>query len=249
MLVDAVTVLNPSLPLPFPVAEEAQVDERLRLQYRYLDLRRPRMARNLVLRHKRRSSSSATSWTPRASSRSRRRSWSSARPRARATTWCRAACTPASSTPCRSRPQQFKQLLMVAGVDRYFQIARCFRDEDLRANRQPEFTQLDLEMSFVEQDDVLDVIESAVQRADRDADRPSVLSKPFPRLTYAEAMDRYGTDKPDLRFGLPIVDLSDDRCGSRIQRLPRRVERGGVRARPSRAPGRGRASPGARSTS
>jgi aspartyl-tRNA synthetase len=105
-------------------------------------------------------------------------------------------------------PQQLKQLLMVAGVDRYFQIARCFRDEDLRADRQPEFTQLDLEMSFVDQDDVLDVIERLFGDL-TEALTDLKVDRPFPRLTYREAMDRYGNDKPDLRFGMPIVDLSE----------------------------------------
>src|SRR5229473_1635096 len=109
--------------------------------------------------------------------------------------------------PCL--PQQFKQLTMVAGVDRYFQIARCFRDEDLRANRQPEFTQLDLEMSFVEQEDVLGVCESLFTELTESLSPKRVLYKPWPRIKWQEAMDVYGSDKPDLRYELPIVDVSD----------------------------------------
>src|SRR6185369_14074637 len=106
-------------------------------------------------------------------------------------------------------PQQLKQLLMVAGVDRYFQIARCFRDEDLRGDRQPEFTQLDLEMSFVDEDAVMGFVEPMIVEVSRATvpDRP-LLEVPFPRLTYAEAMERYGSDKPDLRFGMELVDLA-----------------------------------------
>src|SRR4029077_19317432 len=106
-------------------------------------------------------------------------------------------------------PQQFKQLSMVAGVDRYFQIARCFRDEDLRANRQPEFTQLDLEMSFVEQEDVLGVCQELFTALTESLTSKKWLSKPWPRITWQDAMDRYGSDKPDLRFDLEIVDVSD----------------------------------------
>jgi aspartyl-tRNA synthetase len=124
-------------------------------------------------------------------------------------------------------PQQLKQLLMVAGIDRYFQIARCFRDEDLRADRQPEFTQLDLEMSFVDQDDVLDVIERLFSSL-TEALTDFKVDMPFPRLTFQEAMDRYGTDKPDLRFGVPIVDLSEIAGGSSLGFFRAAVERGGV---------------------
>jgi aspartyl-tRNA synthetase len=124
-------------------------------------------------------------------------------------------------------PQQLKQLLMVAGVDRYFQIARCFRDEDLRADRQPEFTQLDLEMSFVDQDDVLDVIERLFSSLTETL-TDFTIDTPFPRLTYREAMDTYGTDKPDLRFDVPIVDLSEIAKTSAVGFFRSAVEAGGV---------------------
>ena len=106
-------------------------------------------------------------------------------------------------------PQQLKQLLMVAGIGRYFQIARCFRDEDLRADRQPEFTQLDLEMSFVEREDILQLIEGLLIELVPAVTDKKIMTVPFPRLTYAESMAKYGNDKPDIRFGMEITDLSD----------------------------------------
>jgi aspartyl-tRNA synthetase len=204
--VEDLEVLAPADTLPFMIDDRVEIDERARLRHRYLDLRRPRMGANL-------------------------------RARSRATAAIRRTLdeqgfleveTPTliNSTPEGARdmlvpsrlregefyalpqsPQLFKQLLMVAGVERYFQIARCYRDEDFRADRQLEFTQLDLEGSFWDRDDVLDAIESvlvAVARELRDVE----ISRPFPRLTWQESMDRYGTDKPDLRIGAEIVDLS-----------------------------------------
>ncbi|HEV7661996.1 MAG TPA: aspartate--tRNA ligase [Chloroflexota bacterium] len=232
-----VTVLNACLPLPFPVAEEAQVDERVRLQYRYIDLRRPRMARNLVLRHK------VVKYI---------RDFLSDRGFLEMETPILANPTPEGArdylVPSRlhpgsfyalpQSPQQFKQLSMVAGVDRYYQIARCFRDEDLRANRQPEFTQLDLEMSFVEQEDVLGVCEELFSGLTESLSAKRVLSKPWRRIKWQEAMDRYGSDKPDLRYELPIVDVSDIVSSSPFQVFSGAVERGGV-VRGIRAPGAG----------
>jgi aspartyl-tRNA synthetase len=232
--VTTLNVLNPCLPLPFPVAEEAQVDERVRLQFRYIDLRRPRMARNLVLRHK------VIKYI---------RDFLSDRGFLEIETPILANPTPEGArdylVPSRlhpgsfyalpQSPQQFKQLSMVAGVDRYFQIARCFRDEDLRANRQPEFTQLDLEMSFVEQEDVLEVCESLFTNLTESLSNKRVLSKPWPRIKWQEAMDRYGSDKPDLRYELPIVDVSDIVARSPFQVFSGAIERGGV-VRGIRAP-------------
>jgi aspartyl-tRNA synthetase len=226
VLADRLVVLNPSQPLPFSVADESDVDEQLRLRYRYIDLRRPKMAQNLVLRHK---------------VVKHIRDFLDEEGFLEVETPILMKSTPEGArdylVPSRLRPgefyalpqspQQLKQLLMVAGIDRYFQIARCFRDEDLRADRQPEFTQLDLEMSFVDQDDVLDVIErlfSSVTTTLTDFK----IDSPFPRLTYREAMDRYGNDKPDLRFGMPIQDLSEIARTSSVGFFRAAVEGGGV---------------------
>ncbi|MFN8634654.1 MAG: aspartate--tRNA ligase [Chloroflexota bacterium] len=234
VLADTLTVLNPSQPLPFAVADDADVDEQLRLRYRYIDLRRPKMAQNLVLRHK---------------VVKHIRDFLDAEGFLEVETPILMKSTPEGArdylVPSRLRPgelyalpqspQQLKQLLMVAGVDRYFQIARCFRDEDLRADRQPEFTQLDLEMSFVDQDDVLDVIERLFTSLTESL-TDFTVDKPFTRLTYREAMDRYGNDKPDLRFGMPIVDLSEIAKTSAVGFFRAAVEGGGV-VRAISAPG------------
>jgi aspartyl-tRNA synthetase len=229
-----VSVLNPCLPLPFPVAEEAQVDERVRLQYRYIDLRRPRMARNLMLRHRVlkfiRDFLSDEGFieieTP---------ILANPTPEGARDYLVPSRLHPGSFYALPQSPQQFKQLSMVAGVDRYFQIARCFRDEDLRANRQPEFTQLDLEMSFVEQEDVLAVCESLFTSLTESLSTKTVMRKPWPRITWQDAMDRYGSDKPDLRYDLQIVDVSDIVASSPFQVFSGAVERGGV-VRGIRAP-------------
>jgi aspartyl-tRNA synthetase len=229
-----VLVLNPCLPLPFPVAEEAQVDERVRLKYRYIDLRRPRMAKNLVLRHKVikfiRDFLSDLGFleieTP---------VLANPTPEGARDYLVPSRLHPGSFYALPQSPQQFKQLSMVAGIDRYFQIARCFRDEDLRANRQPEFTQLDLEMSFVEQEDVLGVCEALFTALTETLSDKRVLHKPWRRITWEEAMDVYGSDKPDLRYDLPIVDVSDIVGHSPFQVFSGAIERGGV-VRGIRAP-------------
>jgi aspartyl-tRNA synthetase len=204
----AVTVLNPSLTPPFNINEDAPVDENVRLKYRYLDLRRARMQRNLLLRHQ------VTKFM---------RDYLDARGFIEVETPILFKTTPEGArdylVPSRvhpgcfyalpQSPQQLKQLLMVAGVERYFQIARCFRDEDQRGDRQPEFTQLDLEMSFIHRDDVLAMVEGLfTELVPAVAPWKKIYKLPFPRLSWNEAMDRYGVDKPDLRFGMELVDAS-----------------------------------------
>jgi len=238
--VQKVEILNPARTPPFYINEEAEVAESLRLRYRYLDLRRARMQRNLLLRHR------VVQFI---------REYLSARGFIDIETPILIKSTPEGArdyvVPSRvhpgkfyalpQSPQQLKQLLMVSGFERYFQIARCFRDEDLRTDRQPEFTQLDLEMSFVEQEDVLQLAESLftelVEKLEPETGR-RLRRQPFPRLTYAEAMERYGSDKPDLRFGLELVDLSDLLAGSGFRVFSGTVAEGG-QVKAVRAPGCG----------
>jgi aspartyl-tRNA synthetase len=203
-----VTVLNPSSTPPLYVDRETGEAEALRLKYRYLDLRRERMQRNLVLRHR------AVKFI---------RDFLDERSFIEIETPILTKSTPEGArdylVPSRvhpgrfyalpQSPQQLKQLLMVAGFERYFQIARCFRDEDLRADRQPEFTQLDLEMSFIEREDVLQLTEELFTRLVEEVSDKRLLFKPFPRMTYKEAIDRFGKDNPDLRFGMELVDVGD----------------------------------------
>ncbi|HVB97501.1 MAG TPA: aspartate--tRNA ligase [Chloroflexota bacterium] len=226
VLVSKAKVLNPARTPPFPINEPADVDEYLRLKYRYLDLRREPMRENLVLRHQ------VVRFI---------RNWFSNREFLEVETPILVKETPGGArefvVPSRihpgdfyalpQSPQQYKQLLMVAGIERYFQIARCFRDEDLRADRQPEFTQLDVEMSFVDQEDIWNLTESCLTELADTVGGRKVLRRPFPRLTYAEAIDRYGTDKPDLRFAIEIHNISDLVGDSEFRVFSSVIENGG----------------------
>lgn len=219
-------ILNPAKTPPFYINEDVEVSENVRLKYRYLDLRRARMQSNLLLRHR------AVKYM---------RDFLCERGFIEVETPILIKSTPEGArdylVPSRLQPgrfyalpqspQQLKQLLMVAGVEKYFQIARCFRDEDTRADRQPEFTQLDIEMSFIEVEDILCLLEELFTSLVETIKPELKVVKPFPRLTYADVMARYGTDKPDLRFGLEIADLSDIAAGSEFAVFRSALDGGG----------------------
>jgi aspartyl-tRNA synthetase len=204
----SVVLLNPSKTPPFYINKDEKIDETARMRYRYLDLRRPRMQANLILRHR------VVKFI---------RDYLDARGFVEIETPILFKTTPEGArdflVPSRlnpgqfyalpQSPQQLKQLLMVAGYERYFQIARCFRDEDLRGDRQPEFTQLDLEMSFVQREDVMDLIEGLMIAICEQVVGKTPRFKPFPRIKYNDAMEKYGSDKPDLRYDLEAVDVTE----------------------------------------
>jgi aspartyl-tRNA synthetase len=234
----SVEILNPSKTPPFEIADPKQpVDENVRMKYRYLDLRKEEMRENLIFRHKIIKASRdfldkegfleietpfLTKSTPEGA---------------------RDYLVPSRVNPGKfyalpQSPQLFKQILMVAGMEKYFQVARCFRDEDLRADRQPEFTQIDLEMSFIERDDILDIIEKmmveVMKTVKADAEKYYIHKKipdfklPIPHLTWDEAMSKYGTDKPDTRFGLELVDITDIAKGSEFKVFAQTANSGGL---------------------
>jgi aspartyl-tRNA synthetase len=222
-------VLNVADVLPFPIDDPeaaAKVNEELRLKHRYLDLRRPEMARNLRLRSK---VATATRVyfdelgfleveTP---------TLFKSTPEGAREFVVPSRVHPGLFYALPQSPQQFKQILMVAGVDRYFQIARCYRDEDLRADRQPEFTQIDVEMSFIDREDIYRVIENLVQRLWKVALNID-LPTPFPRVPYAEVMDRYGVDKPDRRLGMELADFTGEFRSSAFKVFSGAIAQGGV---------------------
>lgn len=220
-------VLNESKTPPFYINDESEVDELIRMKYRFLDLRRQSMRDTIIMRHE------VVRYI---------RDFLGERGFIEVETPILIKSTPEGArdylVPSRlypgrfyalpQSPQQLKQLLMAAGIEKYFQIARCFRDEDPRADRQPEHTQLDLEMSFVEEDDVLNLIEELYTKLVEALFPEKWILRPFPRMTYAEAMASYGTDKPDLRFDLDMADLSDIAAGSDFRVFTSTIERGGI---------------------
>jgi aspartyl-tRNA synthetase len=224
--VDTLRILNSSLTPPFPLDEDVEVSENLRLKYRYIDLRRPFMASNLITRHK--VSQSV-------------RNYLDENDFLEIETPILTRSTPEGArdylVPSRvnagkfyalpQSPQLFKQLLMMSGMDKYYQIVRCFRDEDLRADRQPEFTQIDMELSFVEEEDIYSIIEGMMLRVFKEV-LDIELSPPFARMDYAEAMARFGTDRPDTRFDLELVDLTETvrDCGFNVFKTV--VKKGGL---------------------
>src|SRR6202451_1623422 len=227
--VTGMEVLNMAEVLPFPVDDPevaAKVNEELRLQYRYLDLRRPEMARNLKVRSK---VATATRVymdehgfleveTPTLFKSTPEGAREFLIPNRR---------EPGTFYALPQSPQQFKQILMVAGVEKYFQLARCYRDEDLRADRQPEFTQVDIEMSFIEREDIYNLIEGLLKRIWKIALNMDVPT-PFKRITFEEALNRYGVDKPDTRFGMELADFTEEFKASTFKVFSGAIASGGV---------------------
>ena len=223
-----IEVLNPAKTPPFLINQEEEVEEQTRLKYRYLDLRRPRMRDNIILRHK------IVAFI---------RKYLDEQDFLEIETPILFKTTPEGArdyiVPSRvhpgqfyalpQSPQQLKQMLMVAGMERYFQIARCFRDEDQRGDRQPEFTQLDIEMSFVEREDVMELLEGLYTALVKEiTPKKKILETPWPRLTYQEALDRFGKDNPDIRFGLELKDISDLSSESGFRVFADTVAKGGT---------------------
>lgn len=225
VLVHELRVLNRAKTPPFYIEDGVDVDENMRLRYRYLDLRRPEMQKSLILRH--RAAKSVRDFldehgyleveTP---------MLTKSTPEGARDYLVPSRVNPGKFYALPQSPQLYKQILMVAGLDRYYQIVRCFRDEDLRADRQPEFTQIDIEMSFVDVADVLVLMEELVSRLCRDTTGLNV-PRPFPRLSYQEAMDRFGSDKPDTRFGLELKDISSIAAGCNFKVFASVVAGGG----------------------
>ena len=234
VMVDEVKILNATRPLPFPVEDGIEVAESARLRYRYLDLRRPKMQRNLMLRHRLakavRDYFDAQGFVEIETPALTRRTPEGARDYL-----VPSRVNPGQFYALPQSPQLFKQLLMVSGFDRYFQIARCFRDEDLRADRQPEFTQIDVELSFTRPAEIYRLIEGLMAQVFRETIGVDV-EVPFPVMTHSEAMGRFGSDKPDTRFGLEIVDFSASFAGSGFKVFREVLEKGGV-VRGVKAPG------------
>lgn len=219
-------VLNPARTTPFPIDDTTEPAETARLRYRYLDLRRPKMHENLRLRHRLAKSvrdyldaegflEIETPFLTRSTPEGARDYLVPSR------------VNPGAFYALPQSPQLFKQLLMVGGMDKYFQIVRCFRDEDLRADRQPEFTQIDIEMSFVQPEDIFRLTEGMMIKVCREI-KGLELSTPFPRLSYAEAMARFGNDKPDIRFGLELREVTELFRGTDIQVFTEVIAKGGI---------------------
>ncbi len=207
ILVEELSIFSKARTPVFPIEDRVEASENIRLQYRYLDLRRPQLKRNLLARHK--ATMAIRNYldqngfidieTP---------FLTKSTPEGARDYLVPSRVNPGQFYALPQSPQLFKQLLMISGFDRYYQIVKCFRDEDLRADRQPEFTQIDMELSFVNEEQIMDIAEGLIHAIFKTVLNMD-LQTPFPRLTYAEAMDRFGLDRPDLRFGLELVNVSD----------------------------------------
>jgi aspartyl-tRNA synthetase len=226
VLVTELKIFNPAQTPPFMIEDGIDASETVRLKHRHLDLRRPELQRNILLRHRAaqavRTYLNASGFidveTP---------VLTKSTPEGARDYLVPSRVSPGSFYALPQSPQIFKQLLMISGFDRYYQIVKCFRDEDLRADRQPEFTQIDIEMSFVGEEDVMEMAEGLMAAVFKDVTGLK-LARPFPRLTYDEAVGRYGLDKPDTRFGLELVEVSDIVGGSGFKVFASAVKKGGI---------------------
>ena len=226
VLVTELKILNPAKTPAFLIEDDIDVSENIRLKFRHLDLRRPQMQRNLILRH--RATAAVRNYlnnqgfldleTP---------MLTKSTPEGARDYLVPSRVNPGQFYALPQSPQIFKQLFMISGFDRYYQIVRCFRDEDLRADRQPEFTQIDIEMSFVGEEDVMDLAEGMMTTLFKDVLNLDI-NAPFARLTYAEAVGRFGLDKPDTRFDLELIDISDIVGGSGFKVFANAVKKGGI---------------------
>ena len=226
VMVSELRILNPSKTPPFLIEDSAEVSESLRLKHRQLDLRRPLLQKNIITRH--RAGASVRRFlneqgfidieTP---------MLTKSTPEGARDYLVPSRVNPGQFYALPQSPQLFKQLLMISGFDRYYQIVKCFRDEDLRADRQPEFTQIDMEMSFVGEEDIMQVAENMIAAVFSDV-LDKQLTPPFDRLTYDQAIDRFGLDKPDMRFGLELTDVSDIVRDSGFQVFSSVVKKGGI---------------------
>jgi len=226
VLVDRLEILNEAKTPPFLIEDDAEITDTLRLKYRYLDLRRPAMQRLLTLRHHV-AQATRTFLNERDFLEVETPMLTKSTPEGARDYLVPSRVNPGTFFALPQSPQLFKQILMVAGVDRYYQIARCFRDEDLRFDRQPEFTQIDLEMSFVEREHVMELMEDMIALLFHETAGID-LPRPFPRMSYAEAMGRYGSDKPDLRFDMPLHDLGEFAAMSAFKVFKDTVAKGGI---------------------
>ncbi len=224
--VDELKIFNAAETPPFLIEDKVDVSENIRLKFRHLDLRRPQLQKNIILRHK--AAASVRQYlnsngfldieTP---------VLTRSTPEGARDYLVPSRVNPGQFYALPQSPQLFKQLLMISGFDRYYQIVRCFRDEDLRADRQPEFTQIDLEMSFVGEEDIINVSEGMIKSLFKDV-LDKEINAPFPRMTYKDAVDRFGLDKPDIRFGLELKEISDIVEGSGFKVFSSVVKKGGI---------------------
>ncbi len=230
VLITTLEVLNQAKTLPYPLHDDSpsagQVDEMLRLKYRYLELRRPALQHNLDIRHRFLKSAREFYWNERFTEVETPILYKST-PEGARDYLVPSRVHPGQFYALPQSPQTLKQLCMIGGMDRYFQVARCFRDEDLRADRQPEFTQIDVEMSFIEEEEICTLHEKLMKKVVKDVLGVEVTT-PFPRLSYDDAMNQYGSDKPDLRNSLKLIDLTEQGKKSTFQVFQSAIERGGI---------------------